>query len=394
MKRETKLIHLGRAAAKKHGIVNVPVYRASTVLFDGVADMDLSNRDKSTRRMTYGRRGTPTLWAVQDAFAELHGAAGAVTCPSGIAAVGVACLSVLRSGDHALFADTVYGPTRILAKGIFSRMGIDVSYYDPMIGAGIEALIRPNTKAIILESPGSQTFEVQDVPAITAIARARNISTVIDNTWATPLLFQPLKHGVDIVVESATKFICGHSDSNLGLIASTAEKWADLQACHGDLGQTAGPEDAYVAQRGLKTLSIRMERHQASALKVARWLAAREDVSAVLHPALPDAVGHEFWRRDFEGSSSLFGFIVPACNRAAIGTMIDGLDHFGIGYSYGGYESLALPQDPRSGRTATKWENPGQLIRLHIGLEDTDDLIADLDAGIARLGAARAASGA
>jgi cystathionine beta-lyase len=389
MNRDTKLIHSGRPLAKEHKIVNVPVYRASTVLFDNVADMDGAYKDKSVRRMTYGRRGTPTLWAVQDCFAELHGAAGAVTCPSGIAAVGIACLSVLKAGDHVLFADTVYGPTRVLAKGVFARAGIEVSYYDPMIGAGIESLIRPNTRAILLESPGSQTFEVQDVPAITAIARARSIHTIIDNTWATPLLFQPLKHGVDIVVESATKFICGHSDSNLGLIAANAGTLAAVQACHGDLGQTAGPDDAYIAQRGFKTLSIRMERHQMAALKIAEWLANREDVTRVLHPALPYAIGHDYWKRDFEGSSSLFGFIVPSSPRSAIAAMVDHLDHFGIGYSYGGYESLALPQDPRPGRTATKWDQPGDLIRLHIGLENVDDLIADLNAGLARLKAAR-----
>jgi cystathionine beta-lyase len=298
-------------------------------------------------------------------------------------------LGVLSAGDHALFADTVYGPTRVLAKGLFKRMGISVEYYDPMVGAGIADLITPKTRAIMLESPGSQTFEVQDIPAICAVARARGVTTILDNTWATPLLFKALDHGVDVVVESATKFICGHSDINLGLIAGKRPFQEAIVDAHGDMGQTSGPEEAYAALRGLHSLGLRLERHQDSALKIAQWLNARDDVSAVLHPALPRAVGHEFWKRDFKGSSSLFGFIVPKASRTALAEMIDHLAHFGIGYSYGGFESLALPQDPRAGRTATQWTHDGALIRLHIGLENVDDLIADLSAGLSRLNSAR-----
>jgi cystathionine beta-lyase len=387
MKSETKLIHAGREDAKAAHIVNVPLFRASTVLFDDVADMDHSHHSNS-RRMTYGRRGTPTLWSLQDAFADAHNAAGALACPSGIAAVTTACLSLLGAGDHALFADNVYGPTRILAKGLLPRMGIKVDFYDPMIGADIAQLIQPNTKVILLESPGSQTFEVQDAQALVAVARMHGIRTIIDNTWASPIFFKPLDIGIDVVVESATKFICGHSDANCGLIAANADTLAQILVTHGDSGQTCGPDDTYAAQRGLRTLAVRMERHQSAALDLAHWLKARADVRRVLHPALPDCPGHEFWKRDFKGSSSLFSIIVPPAPRRAIAAMIDGLKHFGLGYSYGGFESLAIPQSPRSDRTATKWIEDGQLIRIHVGFEHLDDLKADLSAGFDRLKAA------
>lgn len=391
MKADTKLVHAGRGGQLDHGIVNTPVYHASTILFDSVADMDASNRDKSVRRMTYGRRGTPTLWALQDAFAELHGAHGALPCPSGVAALTTAFLAFLRAGDHALIADNVYGPTRGLARGLLARLGVATTFYDPGAGAAIEALIRPETRVIFLETPGSITLEVPDVPAIAAVARARGVHTILDNTWATPLFCKPLALGVDVVVESGTKFIAGHSDTNVGLIAATEAAWPTLLQIHGDTGQTLGPDDAYAALRGLRSLGVRLKAHEAAGMTLATWFAARPETRRVLYPALPGDAGHALWRRDFTGASGLFSVILEPCSRAALATMIDGLAHFGLGYSYGGFESLILPSNPRPDRTAKTWDEPGQLVRVFAGLEDPSDLIADLDAGLARLAKARAA---
>ncbi|HUG62886.1 MAG TPA: cystathionine beta-lyase, partial [Methylomirabilota bacterium] len=333
----------------------------------------------------YGRRGTPTVDALASLLAELDGAAGVMLAPSGLSAVSTALLSVLGAGDHLLVTDSVYQPTRHLCQTVLSRLGIETTYYDPLIGAGIETLIRPNTKAIMMESPGSQTFEVQDVPAIVDVARRRGVRTVVDNTWATPLFFRPLDLGVDIALMAGTKYVGGHSDVMLGTIAANAEAFPALKQVHGSLGLCVGPDDINLSLRGLRTMKVRLDRHRSSAIEVAAWLGGRPEVARVLHPGLPGDPGHALWSRDFTGSSGLFSFVTTPCSFEAVRAMLDGLELFGLGYSWGGFESLAIVADPRKSRSATRWGDPGHLIRLHIGLEDPADLIADLTAGLDRL---------
>lgn len=317
------------------------------------------------------------------------GAEGTLLYPSGVAAVTSALLAVLSPGDELLMVDSAYEPTRAFCNGLLRRYGITTRYYDPLIGAGIAALIGEKTRAIFMESPGSLTFEVQDVPAICAAAKARGVVTLIDNTWATPLLFPALSHGVDISILACTKYIVGHSDAMLGSVTANAEYWPALRSTTYALGQHVGPDDAWLGARGLRTLAVRMDRHQASALAVAEWLAAQPDVATVLHPALPGCPGHEIWRRDFAGASGLFAFTLAGGDDAARSALIDGLELFGIGFSWGGYESLVIPADPGALRTATRWSSAGPLVRLQIGLEDPADLIADLAAGLDRFRAAR-----
>ncbi len=383
----TRLVHAGRDG-HAHGVVNPPVWRASTILFTSIADLDaaLASPDAG---LFYGRRGTPTQWALEDALTALEpGAAGTKLYPSGVAAIATALLSVLSAGDHLLVCDSAYDPTRLFADGLLDRLGITASYYPPGIGAGIAELIRPETRAILIESPGSLSFEVEDVPAITAIARARGIATVMDNTWATPLRFQPLAHGCDLSVQALTKYVGGHSDVMMGSVTAAPSHWARLKTATYRLGQTVSPDDAALVLRGLRTLALRLDRHEASALAVARWLETQPLVDRVLHPALPGCPGHALFRRDFSGATGLFGFVLTAGNRAQTGALLDELRHFGIGFSWGGYESLAIPCDFRGCRTAVPPAFPGPVIRLSIGLEDPDDLIADLGAGLARYQAA------
>lgn len=375
----TRLSHGGRRPREQHGFVNPPVYHGSTVTFPDVDTM-LSGR----QRYVYGRRGNPTSDGLESLVAELEGAAGAVLAPSGLAAVSVALLSCLTSGDHLLMTDTAYQPTRHFCDKVLTRFGIETTYYDPTIGAGIAALFRPETRAVFTEAPGSQTFEMQDIPAIAGVAAAHGATVLMDNTWATPLFFRPLDHGVDLSIQAGTKYFVGHSDVMLGTVAASPRAWPALKAMHGDLGQCIGPDDAYLALRGMRTLEVRLARHQASALTIADWLAGRPEVARVLHPARPDDPGHAIWKRDFSGSSGLFGFVTRPAPLGAVKAMLDGLELFGLGYSWGGFESLAIVADPRKYRTATTWDEPGHLVRLNIGLEDPRDLIADLADGLDR----------
>jgi len=384
MKDDTKLVVAGRDSERYSGVVNPPVFRASTILYPNV---DAFEAPRQVRGVYYGRGGTPTSFALEDAIAALEGAHGAVVTGSGKTAVAQTLMTFLKAGDHLLMVDCAYAPTRQLCDRVLSRFGVETTYYDPLIGAGIERLIRANTKVVFLESPGSLTFEVQDVPAIAAVALARGVLTMIDNTWATPLYFKPLEHGVDISIHAGTKYICGHSDTMMGVASTGAELYSQLRHGMQDLGAFISPDDCYQGLKGLRTLSVRLERHQASALRLATWLQSRPEVERVLYPALPDDPGHALWRRDFAGASGLFGILLKPCPKAAWTAMVDGLELFGLGASWGGYESLIMPNNPERYRTATSWDASFPSLRLHVGLEDPEDLIADLEAGFARLNA-------
>ena len=381
----TRLAHAGRAP-ESGPFVNPPVIHASTVLFESVAQM--KGKAAKPARWTYGRRGTPTSEALEQAISDLEGAVGTVLTPSGASACGTALMALLGSGDHLLMIDSVYAPTRNICDGILKRFGVETTYFDPSIGAGIADLIRPNTRVIFLEAPGSLTFEMADVPAIAAAARQRDLLTVIDNTWATPLYFRPLEHGVDVSIMAATKYVVGHSDALIGTIACGPRAWKQVKSAHGDLGLFTGPDDMYLALRGLRTMGVRLAHHQRSALEIAEWFAGRPEVARVLHPALPSDPGHAIWKRDFSGSAGLFGVVMKGGSEAAVAAFLDHLELFGLGYSWGGFESLAIPADPRAVRTAVPWREDGALLRFQIGLEDTADLIADLEAGLARWRAA------
>ena len=385
----TRLVGGGRDPAYTHmpggrGIVSPPVWRASTILFDSVAELRAAGRDPNAG-LYYGRRGTPTQWALADALTELEpGAAGTMLYPSGVAAVTTALLSVLKPGDELLMVDSAYEPTRAFCRNILAPLGIVTTYYDPLIGAGIADLVGPATAAIFLESPGSLTFEVQDIPAIVAVAREHGIVTLLDNTWATPLLLPAIALGVDLAILACTKYIVGHSDAMLGSVTAAPARWEALRRTTHALGHCVSPDDAFLASRGLRTLALRLKAHGEGGLAVARWLEMQPEVARVLHPALPSCPGHELFLRDFVGASGLFAFVLNGGGDTARMALIDGLRHFGIGYSWGGFESLALPIDPASLRTATRWQAAGPLIRLHIGIEDPADLIADLARGLER----------
>ena len=388
VKPDTRIVQGGRRAEWTTGIVNPPVWRASTILFDDVEALHAAGSGP-VGTLHYGRSGTPTQWSLAEALTELEpGAAGTRLYSSGVAAVTMALMAVLRPGDELLMVDSVYGPTRLFCDGVLARQGIATRYYDPLIGAGIAGLIGEKTRAIFLESPGSLSFEVQDVPGICAVARERGIVTLLDNTWATPLFFAAMAAGVDLSILSCTKYVVGHSDVMLGSVTANEAHWKALEQTSRAFGQHASPDDAWLAARGLRTMGVRLRQHQESALKVARWLAEQPHVAQVLHPAFPDCPGHEYWTHDFKGSSGLFSFTLKGGDDAARARLIDGLDHFGIGYSWGGFESLALPVDPQRLRTATDREQEGPMVRLHIGLEDADDLIADLARGLALYGTA------
>jgi cysteine-S-conjugate beta-lyase len=386
----TQAVQGGRRAEWTGGIVNPPVWRASTILYDDVAALRAGTKSNADGKLFYGRRGTPTQWSLADALTEMEpGAAGTMLYSSGVAALTTALLSVLRPGDQLLMTDSAYDPTRIFCDRLLKSFGIETLYYDPLIGRGIEVLITERTRAIYMESPGSLTFEVQDVPAMVAVAKAHGITTLIDNTWATPLFLKTMALGVDLSIMACTKYIVGHSDAMIGSVTANAAHWQALRFTTQELGHHVGPDDAWLAARGLRTLDVRMQRHQASALEIAHWLRDQPEVAQVLHPAFPDCPGHTLWQRDFTGSSGLFSFVLDGCEEAARAALIDGLDHFGIGYSWGGFESLAIPVDPSSIRTATQWHAKGPLIRLQIGLEDSADLIEDLAAGLKRFRLAR-----
>jgi cystathionine beta-lyase len=376
----TQLVYAGRAPSEQHGFVNTPIYRGSTVLYPTMDDL-LHRRG----RYSYGTKGTPTTEALETAWTEFAGAAGTVLTPSGLAAITVALLSCLKAGDHLLMTDSAYRPTRHFCDTVLTRMGVETQYYDPTIGAGIEALFRPNTAAVFTEAPGSQSFEMQDIPAIADVAHARGAVVLMDNTWATPLFFLPHARGVDLAIEAGTKYLSGGSDLLLGLVSANAEHWRALRATFDAFAMCAGPEDVFLGLRGLRTLALRLKEHERQALDLARWLAARPEVHTVLHPALESDPGHALWKRDFTGSSGLFSLILKPVRERAVAAMLDSLKLFGMGYSWGGFESLVIPFDCASYRTATLWKSAGPALRFHVGLEDLDDLKADLDAGFARL---------
>ena len=382
---DTRLAEAGRRHEWTGGIVNPPVYRASTILFDDVAAMRAADPPRDGT-FPSGRSGTPTPWALAEALTALEpGAAGTRLFPSGVAALSIALMSVLKPGDELLVADSVYGPTRALCDGVLQRWGVRTIYYDPLIGPDIETLFTGRTGAVFMESPGSLSFEVQDVPAICAVARARGVATLLDNTWATPLFFPAIEAGVDLAILSCTKYIVGHSDAMVGSVtAATPERLDAINRTARAFGQHLSPDDAFLATRGLRTLGLRLRQHQANALAVAGWLKEQPEVAAVLHPALPDCPGHEVWQRDFKGASGLFSFVLAGGDDRARSALIDGLTHFGIGYSWGGFESLAIPADPARMRTATRRPQAGPMVRLQIGLEDPADLIADLAEGLGR----------
>jgi cysteine-S-conjugate beta-lyase len=375
----TQAVTGGRRPEWTGPIVNPAVWRASTILYDDVASLKRGGSSNSDGAFFYGRRGTPTQWALAEALTEMEpGAEGTILYSSGVAAVTGALLSVLKPGDTVLMLDSAYDPTRNFCDGFLKDFGVTTTYYDPMIGGDIAALMTAQTRAVFMESPGSHSFEVQDVPAIVAAAKARGVATIIDNTWATPLYFSAIAHGVDLSVIAGTKYIVGHSDAMIGSVTANAAYYSKLRKTAQALGAHVGPDDAWLALRGLRTLPVRLQQHQASALKIAHWLKARPEISRVLHPALPDCPGHALWKRDFRGSTGLFSIILNGGTEAARDAVIDALHYFGIGYSWGGFESLAIPSDPGKWRSATKWEAAGPGIRLQIGLEDPDDLIADL----------------
>jgi cystathionine beta-lyase len=385
IKPETRLVTAGRDTDAQHGFVNPPVFHASTVLYPTAADQ-VAHR----ARYQYGRRGTPTSEALENALGALEGdhCAGVALLPSGLAAIATALMTVAGAGDHVLVTDSVYRPTRSFCDGVLRRMGVETTYYDPLIGADIAALFRPNTRAVFVEAPGSQSFEMQDVPAIAKVAHEKGAVVLMDNTWATPLYFRALDKGVDLSIQAGTKYIGGHSDLMFGYVAANAALLAKLKDTVTALGLCVGPDDMYLALRGLRTLAVRLRRHFESGLAVARWLARRPEVARVLHPALESDPGHAIWKRDFTGACGLFSVVLRPASQSAVFAFMDALTLFGLGYSWGGYESLVISFDCTDYRTATRWAPGGPTLRFHVGLEDPDDLIADLDNAFAAMKAA------
>lgn len=387
---DTIITHAGRHPRDNHGVVNPPVYHASTITFPTLEEFETRDRPPY-RGPQYGRSGTPTQFAFEEATTALHGGHKTVAVPSGLAAIACTVNTFSRNGDHVLIADTVYGPTRSRVCGtILGKSGVDVEFYDPAIGAGIKSLLRPSTSIVFMESPGSLTFEMQDVPAITSAIAGSGVVSIIDNTWSSGYFCKPLALGVDIVVEAATKYTVGHSDAMLGTITvATEDHYQQVKGMANSYGYHAAPDDCYLGQRGLRTIGVRMERHQINALKVAQWLESRPEVTRVLYPALESHPGHAVWKRDHAGASGLFAVEYVDAPKQAVAAMLDGYQLYGIGASWGGYESLVLPCHPESLRTANPWQGTGPVIRYHIGLEDPDDLIEDLADGFERFNKAR-----
>lgn len=388
----TQIVSLGRDKKWTKGVINPPVFRASTIVFETMDEMRHAAKNKTNGEMFYGRRGTPTHFAFQAAIAELEGGVGTALYPSGAAAISAALLSFLKTGDHLLMVDSVYEPTRDLCTHILGGFGIETTYYDPLIGAGICDLIRPNTKVLFLESPGSITMEVQDVPTLCRIAHEHGLITMLDNTWASPINSKPFEMGVDISIQAATKYIVGHSDVMIGTATANEKYWPQLREHSYLMGQTTSPDDVYLAARGLRTLGVRMAQHEKNALQVANWLKNRPEVDHLRHPAFETCPGHEFFKRDFSASNGLFSFILKQGDADAVTALVENMSHFKMGFSWGGYESLILGIfGIEKIRSATKWDASKPLIRLHIGLEDPADLIADLSAGFERFNAVLAA---
>ena len=382
LKPETKLVTGGRDPQSYHGFVNPPVYHASTVLYPSAADQ-VAHR----ARYQYGRRGTPTSEAMENALKaiESDACAGVALLPSGMAAISTALLSVVSAGDHILVTDSIYRPSRNFCDSMLKRLGVETTYYDPLIGKDIARLFKPNTRAVFVEAPGSQSFEMQDIPAIADVTHDKKALVLMDNTWATPLFFDAFAKGVDMSIQAGTKYIGGHSDLMFGTVSANAATYPKLNDTRNTLGVCVGPDDVNLAMRGLRTLSVRLARHQESALHVARWLAARPEVARVLHPALESDPGHAIWQRDFTGSSGLFSVVLKPADEKAVYAFMDELALFGMGFSWGGFESLVIAFDCKDYRTATKWAPGGPTLRFHIGLEDVSDLIADLERGFAAM---------
>lgn len=379
---DTQVVHGGQNRKRNAGIVNTPVFHASTVVFDSTAQMlDAQERvfTKGEKHLFYGRRGTPTHWTLQEAITELEGGADTFLTPSGLSACTTAIIGSVKAGDHVLMVDTVYEPTRNFCQGLLKSFGVETTYYDPLIGGGLAALMRPNTRLVFCESPGSHTFEMQDLPAIAAAAHKGGALVAVDNTWASPLFCQPLKLGCDISIQAATKYVVGHSDALLGTICVNDAALPGVYKAISQLGVAVGPDDAYLATRGLRTLSVRLRQHEKNAMAVAAWLQKRPEVKRVLFPALPDDPGHALWKRDCSGASGLLGIVFHRTSPAAVTAMIDTLKLFPLGYSWGGFESLACPSNPGKARTARPWTEPMPGVRIHVGLEDSADLIADLE---------------
>lgn len=388
MKQDTIIINAGRDPANNHGMVNPPVYHASTITSETVAELER----KRARRWdpgvySYGRQGTPTHAALEQAMAALEGGWRGMCAGSGLAAINASILAFVKAGDHVLVVDTVYGPARRFCDNFLARFGVETTYYAPAIGGDIAALMRDNTRVVYVESPGSLTFEVQDVPAIAAAAHAGGAVVIMDNTWSAGLHFKPFEHGVDVSVQAATKYIVGHSDVMIGTITATEEHWRTVRQSVAECAAASGPDDVYLALRGLRTLAVRMERHQKTATTLATWLQGRPEVRRVMYPALPEDPGHALWRRDFTGASGLFGVVLRDFPKAAISSMLDGMKLYAMGASWGGFESLILPTAPAATRSAAPWTE-GPTIRIHAGLEDPDDLLEDLERGVERLNAA------
>jgi cystathionine beta-lyase len=383
----TRLSHAGRAGTHVHGFVNPAVHRGSTVLCPDIATRDGGGKKRLDQALVYGTLGTPTHWPLEDVVAEIEGGTRCQIVSTGLAAITVPLLAYLSAGDHLLLPDSVYGPTRQFADHVLARMNIATTYYDPMTdAAGLAALLRPETRIVYLESPGSHTFEVQDVPALAAAAHAHGARVLMDNTWGIHF-FKPFAHGVDVSIQALTKYVGGHSDVLLGgIVTNDPADWERVRTTTLLLGQHASPDDCWLGLRGVRTLAVRLDRQMQSGLEVARWLAGRAEVARVLHPALPSCPGHEFWRRDFTGACSLFGVVFrPEFSRAAVHAMVESLALFGIGASWGGYESLALPTNGFITRTAGTGDFGGEMVRLHVGLEAPSDLIADLERGLSVL---------
>jgi cysteine-S-conjugate beta-lyase len=385
-KAETRLVTAGRDTKAQKGFVNPAVFHGSTVLYPTAEDLHAHRGE-----FQYGRHGTPTTRALQDVLMALEGpqCAGVGLAPSGLAAITTTLLSVLNAGDHLLVCDNVYRPSRNFCNGMLARYGVETTYFDPQIGGAIEKLFKPNTKAVLVEAPGSQSFEMPDIPAIAAVAHARGALVIDDNTWATPLYHRSLDQGVDISIQAATKYIGGHSDIMFGTISANAQAWPQLAEGIRLLGVCAGPDDVFLALRGMRTLSVRLAQHYKSGLEMARWLATRPEVMRVLHPALESHPGHAIWKRDFTGASGLFSIVLKPAPQQAVDAMLDTVKLFGMGFSWGGFESLVIPFDCDLYRTATKWAPGGPTLRFHIGLENVVDLKADLDRGFAAFNGAK-----
>lgn len=379
---ETLLTHAGSKPDEYHGAVNVPPHRMSTIVFRTYEEFEkVPNVPYS-----YGRAGTPSSAAFEEGIAAIEGAYRSVATCSGLSAILTALMAFTQAGDHILITDNCYGPSRKSCEEILRRFGVDVEYYPPLIGADIEKLFRPNTKLVFMESPGSLTFEVQDVGAITAAAKKAGIKTAIDNSWATPLFFRPIAFGIDVSVMSATKYVSGHSDVMLGVVSANEEAWPQVKRAALMLGLCGGSEELYLGLRGLRTLNVRLRQHEKNALDIARWLSQQPEVKRVHHPALPSCPGHENWKKYYKGSSGTFGIILHQTDRAKIAAMLDGMEFFNLGFSWGGFESLLFPEQPKPIRTAEAWTEEGFSLRLHIGLEDVEDIRRDLAAGLKRLG--------